>query len=1206
VALSRDIVIRLLGDADSALKAQKAAADAAGVNVAAYRKAERAYAQMQAAQERASAAQREAMDKVGKGAALMGAAVIAGLGLATKAAIDWESAWAGVSKVVSGTPKQMNDLEDSLRGLARTLPATHEEIAGVAAAAGQLGISRQNIVEFTKTAIALGVSTNLSAEDAATGLARLSNIMGTSSADVDRLGSTLVALGNAGASTESEILDMGLRIAAAGRQAGMSEGDVLGLANAMSSLGIEAEAGGTAISTVIKTINSSVISGGSSLKEFAKLAGTTSEAFQAAWKKDAASALVSVVEGLSKMQKSGQDVNAELGLLGFNNIRVSDTMLRLAGNADGLSGSLATGNKAWADNNALMNEANKRYETTASRLQIARNQITDAAIDIGGTFLPILAKGAEIIADFARGFQELPGPLKDIVGFLGLGAGAIALIGGAAIVAAPKIIAFRAAMATLSESSSAAVSGLGKFGTFMTGPWGAAIFGVVTGLGLLVTALGASSRASEEAASYQRDLASALRESKGVIDENVRALAARQAEDAKVGNSSLLQWADKLGVSLPRVTDALLGNRDAYKEITSAIDVQIAALKERASHLTQGGGQEAAAIQAQIDQYGELKNTFKDLSNSMGGAVAENQRLAEAQDASTVSGANMVDGVQVVSGAMAALGDTTGQTTSEIEDWIKQLAQIGAAFAPPLETYKDLLAQKQQAEQEAASATAAATEDSSDSWKDYVQDVSVSLDEYAAKLEEQITNQQNWRTNLGIVAQRAGVEVAQILADMGAQGVDLVAQMANGSDAEMQRMAADLVANAQLGGEGAAAALDTQMRVMAAIGASGAQATALGIAQQLDIGADQVMAIAQQYGINLASGIDPLLIALGKTPVMRGTGGGRAIGQAVYNADGGVYENHQAEIAPGGAMRVWAEPETGGEAYIPLHPSKRARSVGIWQQTGRHLGMFADGGFYSPGDVPKPYSTAPYGPPLSSGGDAAMSSEYDAVINWLKTTVMAGAAPSGGAGGAARWSALVLQALAMMGQPASLLQTVLRRMNQESGGNPNAINLWDSNAKRGTPSIGLMQTIEPTFRAYHDPRTSWNIRDPLANVLASMHYALARYGSLSAAYNRKGGYATGTDYVPETGDYQLHKSEAVLNPREAAAYRAGQAVGAGIPVGSRTAGLPAAAPMPTHFTGDLYLDSGEFVGKVRGVARAEATAAVNDFGERQYRQKVYK
>jgi hypothetical protein len=103
-------------------------------------------------------------------------------------------------------------------------------------------------------------------------------------------------------------------------------------------------------------------------------------------------------------------------------------------------------------------------------------------------------------------------------------------------------------------------------------------------------------------------------------------------------------------------------------------------------------------------------------------------------------------------------------------------------------------------------------------------------------------------------------------------------------------------------------------------------------------------------------------------------------------------------------------------------------------------------------------------------------------------TKMMSVGPVGGTG-VQRWSGFVLQALSMMGQPASLLNTVLRRMNQESGGNPRAINLTDINAKRGTPSKGLMQTIDPTFRAYHFPGTSNDVYDPLANILASMRYA---------------------------------------------------------------------------------------------------------------------
>jgi TP901 family phage tail tape measure protein len=111
--------------------------------------------------------------------------------------------------------------------------------------------------------------------------------------------------------------------------------------------------------------------------------------------------------------------------------------------------------------------------------------------------------------------------------------------------------------------------------------------------------------------------------------------------------------------------------------------------------------------------------------------------------------------------------------------------------------------------------------------------------------------------------------------------------------------------------------------------------------------------------------------------------------------------------------------------------------------------------------------------------------------------------------GVSQWSTLVLQALTMLGQPASWLGTVLSRMQRESGGNPRAINLWDSNAKAGDPSKGLMQTISGTFNAYAGPLRGRGIWDPLANIYAGLNYALHRYGSLSAL-NRPGGYALGT------------------------------------------------------------------------------------------------
>src|SRR5690606_645023 len=157
----------------------------------------------------------------------------------------------GVIKTVDATDEQMAMLRQGILDMSSELPSSASEIAGVAEAAGQLGIQVDNILGFTRVMSDLGVATNLEANEAATALARLANITGMSQTDFDRLGSTIVALGNNLATTEAEIVAMGLRIAGAGSQIGLTEAQILSFAGAMSSVGIEAEAGGTAISRVM-------------------------------------------------------------------------------------------------------------------------------------------------------------------------------------------------------------------------------------------------------------------------------------------------------------------------------------------------------------------------------------------------------------------------------------------------------------------------------------------------------------------------------------------------------------------------------------------------------------------------------------------------------------------------------------------------------------------------------------------------------------------------------------------------------------------------------------------------------------------------------------------------------------------------------------------------------------------------------------------
>lgn len=421
------------------------------------------------------------MTTAGTAMATFGGVVVGSLGLATKAAMSWESAWTGVLKTVDGSPKQLAEVEKGLRGLAKTLPASHEEIAAVAEAAGQLGIKTDAVVSFTKTMIDMGESTNLSAEEASTALAQFMNIMGTSQKDVGKLGAAIVGLGNDGASTESQIVDMAMRLAGAGKQANLTEGDVLGLASALANVGIDAEAGGTAMSMVMKKIGNEVANGGGKLDEFARIAGMSSEQFSTAWEQDAGGAINAFVLGLGNAQASGENVNKTLTDLGITGIRESDALLRLSASGDNLTNALKRGNDEYERGKALAEEAAKRYETAESKIRIAGNSLKDTAITIGGTFLPAVASVAEGAAQLATAFGDLPEPVIKVGAALGGVVGAAALAGGAALILVPKIADTVTAVSALKTASAASTGTLGKFSGALAG-LGPAAAGAAVGL----------------------------------------------------------------------------------------------------------------------------------------------------------------------------------------------------------------------------------------------------------------------------------------------------------------------------------------------------------------------------------------------------------------------------------------------------------------------------------------------------------------------------------------------------------------------------------------------------------------------------------------------------------------------------------------------------------------------------------------------------
>ncbi len=331
----------------------------------------------------------------------------AGIAAATKTAIEFEDAWTGVTKTVNGTPQQFEKINAGLKDLAQNTSSTYQDIAHFAELAGQMGIPTDSIVGFTKTITQLGDTTNLVGEEAAQSIAKFSNVMVSQSKKTNtyysRLGSTIVDLGNKFATTEADIMAMATRLGVAGKMVGLNSNQVLGLSTALSSLGIEAAAGGSSISKMLKTIDLSVSTGDKKLQKFAEVAGMTSQQFQKAWGEDAAGTFLKFVQGIGK----SADVTKTLNDLGITEVRQAQAMGALAQSSDVLANALNVSKNAWNDNTAMANEAEKRYATLKSQLSQTWEAIKQAGNELGQAFTPTLTDLLKIVKKAANAFSNL-------------------------------------------------------------------------------------------------------------------------------------------------------------------------------------------------------------------------------------------------------------------------------------------------------------------------------------------------------------------------------------------------------------------------------------------------------------------------------------------------------------------------------------------------------------------------------------------------------------------------------------------------------------------------------------------------------------------------------------------------------------------------------------------------------------------------------
>lgn len=611
--------------------------------------------------------------------------IFSGISDAIKSCLDasteFETAFTGVYKTVDGTTEQFEDIKAGIKDLAREIPVSTTEIAGVAESAGQLGISAENILDFTEVMIKLGTATNLSSVEGASALAKFANITKMSSDDYGRLGSTIVDLGNNFATTERDIVEMATRLASTGAVLGLSEAQILAIATALSSVGIEAEAGGSAFSKLLKNVAvgvagypkipnileesgltieelkklaleggadfkavanplgystkqlQDIVDGYTMLENMGELTGRTADQFVNAWKAAPLEALNDFINALGQVDENDGGAIQILEDLGIKEVRMSNATLSLASSNNILTRALNAAEEAWDSNTALNEEASRAYSTTASKEQLLKNNTEQLKQAIGDDFITTLSPALDVLTSLAGSVtdaaEDSPALSSSLAG-IGSGLGTIA---GAAS-AAGVIKAIASGIKLIGDGAASAVTGTGIFAGLIAAAY--TYHENVTKLPEDTQNLISSSERIIDSISYARDAyqdagndAEIMRDKVGKLTDKLFELSDKMqktpADEAIIKDcvDRLNSYLPGLGLTWDSVTGSINLSRDAIYEFAEAAG-EMDKLERIRDYMSELSGKK---LDLEINS-GLLENELKDAEDA----------LRKAQDA--LKGAN--------------------------------------------------------------------------------------------------------------------------------------------------------------------------------------------------------------------------------------------------------------------------------------------------------------------------------------------------------------------------------------------------------------------------------------------------------------------------------------------------------------------------------------------------------------------------------------
>lgn len=688
---------------------------------------------------------------------------IIGMGAASiQSANEIDSAYRDMRKTVDGTEQQFEDLRQAAIDFSMTNVTSASQVLAIQAIGGELGIATEDLRQFAETVSNIDVATDLGAEEAATALGQLSNIMGDlTSSKYPAFADALVRLGNNGASTESQIADVATRIGAMGSIMGFTTPEILAWASTIASTGQNAEAAGTAISNTMSDIEQAVASGGDKLAAFAQVAGMSSEEFASAWESTPSKAMESFIKGLNGVEENGGSATATLADLGITASRQVQAIEGLMQTVDGLDSNLQMSNDAWngisdqwGNAGDAAEEARKKAEGFSGSLSILKNTVQVLGSEMGDALAPFIRDLSDSLADLTEWFTELPDSAKQ------------AVAGFAALAAAmgPALLYIRAIGSAVSDLKKFA-TGLKAVDAASSAAQGAlsGLSGGVVGLGVAIAAIGLGTLISEMAR-VQRNVEKmdkATSELESSINSSNASLVAASDNMAELGAQS-----EETALDMEAVADANLELARSVEETNAKASEQV--------------GELSRAMQT-IEQYANKSNL-----------TTEQQGLLR----SAVELVNDACGTQysVVDAVNGVIADEEGVTLDTV-DAIKQYVTAKQAQIR-VDALQQNLTDAQATQVEQHEALAKAQQEYNDKLKEFT-DVYGEYDEATADLNTrhawgEVDEAKTNFDNASKAAREADEAVSSLSGDLG-----LFAAVADGTATDLQKFVTE---NANLAG----------------------------------------------------------------------------------------------------------------------------------------------------------------------------------------------------------------------------------------------------------------------------------------------------------------------------------------------------------------------------------------------------------------------